>query len=275
MLGAQIQGPTQPIQEEQQDGGLLGGIVSFLQENPTLAGSLAGAAAEGLTGGDVGLGAEQGLLGAERIFAARQAQAQAQQAQRLQVLDIAKKQENVLAKRFDPIKKRQNEIRIAQDKIDNSLSQGTAAGDLAGIFAFMKVLDPGSTVREGEFANAQNSAGVPDRVRNLYNQSMKGTRLGLNQRKDFLTTARNLYKAESKTFNLAKQEFSEQASRQGLDLRNVVGKDRKPLTPINDLLLKTEENVRKLSKEEAEIEVVPTGSVKTSPKTFQGFKLPN
>lgn len=65
----------------------------------------------------------------------------------------------------------------------------TAADDLALIFAFMKMLDPGSVVREGEFANAQNTAGIPDRIRNAYNRAISGTRLSDKQRNEFFETA--------------------------------------------------------------------------------------
>lgn len=65
----------------------------------------------------------------------------------------------------------------------------TAADDLALIFAFMKMLDPGSVVREGEFANAQNTAGIPDRIRNAYNRAISGTRLSDKQRNEFFSTA--------------------------------------------------------------------------------------
>lgn len=67
------------------------------------------------------------------------------------------------------------------------------AGDLALIFNYMKVLDPGSTVREGEFANAQNSGSVPQRIRSLYNSIVKGTRLSAPQRADFVNRAARLY----------------------------------------------------------------------------------
>ena len=57
----------------------------------------------------------------------------------------------------------------------------------------MKMLDPGSVVREGEFANAQNSAGVPDRIRSRYNNVLSGERLAENTRQDFIQTAQGLY----------------------------------------------------------------------------------
>ena len=68
----------------------------------------------------------------------------------------------------------------------------SAAGDLSMIFAFMKMLDPGSVVREQEFANAQNAAGVPDQVVNAYNRALSGQRLNPTQRGDFLRQAAQL-----------------------------------------------------------------------------------
>jgi hypothetical protein len=68
-----------------------------------------------------------------------------------------------------------------------------AAGDLSLIFAYMKILDPNSVVREQEFANAQNAAGVPARVRNLYNQVMEGVRLNPEQRSQFQSQAEALF----------------------------------------------------------------------------------
>ena len=59
----------------------------------------------------------------------------------------------------------------------------------------MKALDPTSVVREGEFANAQNSAGVPDRIRNYYNQLQRATRLNPEQRAEFLGVAQGIYES--------------------------------------------------------------------------------
>ena len=69
----------------------------------------------------------------------------------------------------------------------------TAAGDVSLIFAYMKMLDPGSVVREGEQATAANAAGVPSRVMNLYNRVLTGERLTGPQRADFRKQAQNIY----------------------------------------------------------------------------------
>lgn len=71
--------------------------------------------------------------------------------------------------------------------------EGTAMGDLGLIFSYMKTLDPGSVVREGEQASAQNAAGVPERIRNYYNQLIAGERLSPEQRADMANTAISIY----------------------------------------------------------------------------------
>ena len=54
----------------------------------------------------------------------------------------------------------------------------TPAGDMALVFGYMKLLDPGSAVRETEYANAENARGVADWVRNLYNKTVDVWRSG-------------------------------------------------------------------------------------------------
>lgn len=77
-------------------------------------------------------------------------------------------------------------------------SAPTAGSDLSLIFQYMKLLDPGSVVREGEFATAQNASGVPNLVLTAYNRLMRdGERLTLEQRRDFYQQARQLYEGAS------------------------------------------------------------------------------
>jgi hypothetical protein len=66
----------------------------------------------------------------------------------------------------------------------------SAASDMSIIFAYMKMLDPASTVREGEYASAQNTTGIPGQVLNFYNKAKTGNFLTPQQRKDFLAQAK-------------------------------------------------------------------------------------
>ena len=87
-------------------------------------------------------------------------------------------------------------VRDAYNRIKASAADPSAAGDLALIFNYMKVLDPGSTVREGEFATAQNSAGIPDILRAQYNKVQTGKRLADSQRTDFVDRSNKLFSAQ-------------------------------------------------------------------------------
>lgn len=75
------------------------------------------------------------------------------------------------------------------DKLRDNPS-GPAA--IAMVFKFMKALDPTSVVREGEFATAEGSSGVPDKLANYFNKLLSGERLADSQIDDFVTTAKVL-----------------------------------------------------------------------------------
>ena len=107
----------------------------------------------------------------------------------------------------------------------------SAAGDISFIYQYMKMLDPGSVVREGEFATAQNAAGVPDRIRNFANKIVSGERLNDQQREEFLNTARSLAEVATRRVQSAQQQTRETAQRRGVDVRNIYTPIDAPGTP--------------------------------------------
>ena len=109
----------------------------------------------------------------------------------------------------------------AYDRIRSSAETPSAAGDLALIFNYMKMLDPGSVVREGEFATAQNSAGVPERIRAYYNNIMNGQRLTPEIRKDFLNQAGAIHKGQIKRYNDFVERHRTVAKRYGYNPDNI------------------------------------------------------
>lgn len=112
--------------------------------------------------------------------------------------------------------------RDAFGRIQASIEDPSAAGDLALIFNFMKVLDPGSTVREGEFATAANSAGVPDRIRAQYNKVSTGERLADKQRNDFANRAKKLFSRANTQHNKRVEQFTGVAKRAGFNVEDVL-----------------------------------------------------
>lgn len=100
-------------------------------------------------------------------------------------------------------------------------SEGNAVGDLSLIFGYMKMLDPGSVVREGEFATAQNAAGVPERIQNAYNQVVSGQRLSPSQRLAFKGQADKLYSTAQTQEAQVRQGIERIAKGYGLNTANI------------------------------------------------------
>lgn len=107
-------------------------------------------------------------------------------------------------------------------KIKNAAMNPSAANDLALIFSYMRALDPASTVREGEFATAQNSAGVDVQVRNLYNKIVSGERLSQQQRQDFLQSAYGMVESQMPNVQQVIDRYTGIASRAGLNPEDIV-----------------------------------------------------
>lgn len=99
--------------------------------------------------------------------------------------------------------------------------EATGAGDVALLYSFMKMLDPASTVREGEVAMAQQAAGVPATVMNLYNSVVKGERLPPHLRDQFKTQAKKIFDTQALQHQRVKNQYTDIAKRQGADPANV------------------------------------------------------
>ena len=70
---------------------------------------------------------------------------------------------------------------------DNPLARGV--GDLALVFNFMKLLDPGSVVRESEFRAAADAGSLGNKVRNFYDKPLTGALFTPEVRADFVARA--------------------------------------------------------------------------------------
>lgn len=127
-----------------------------------------------------------------------------------------------LRKEFVGATKDFGQVRDAYGRIQASAKDPSPAGDLALIFNYMKVLDPGSTVREGEFATAQNSTGVPEQIINLYNRVKSGERLNPTQRADFVNRAGQLFNKQQEIYKTTVNNYSGLATRFGFDPSLVV-----------------------------------------------------
>lgn len=116
-------------------------------------------------------------------------------------------------------------VRNAYQQVAGAAQNPDAAGDLSLIFGYMKMLDPNSVVRETEFANAQNAAGVPDQVRNLYNRAISGERLNPNQRQQFVGQATRLMQSAHNNQQKVRKTYGTRAEKFGIDPTMVLDED--------------------------------------------------
>ena len=138
----------------------------------------------------------------------------------------------------------------------------TPTGDIALVYAFMKLLDPGSTVMAGEYATAQNAAGVSEKVRNAYNALLTGKKLGYDQRANFMATGQRLYRSRLPQLGRAVNQYRSLASSYGLN----------PDLVIRDLRLESDPDVIQL-RESRKGEKVAAGQVLVEIDTGNGKKV--
>lgn len=132
-----------------------------------------------------------------------------------------RKAETDFRKEFDS-KKEVSGFKVARSSFNSLKSLAmkenpTPQDDIAIVFNYMKTLDPTSVVREGEFATAQNAAGVDESIRNLYNRARSGNRLNRQQRLQMAETALANYKAMREAYNATAEQFRGYAKDYGLN----------------------------------------------------------
>jgi len=130
--------------------------------------------------------------------------------------------ENTLRDEFSKGASEFVKVSDAYGRIQASVTDPSAAGDMALIFNYMKMLDPGSTVREGEYATAQNATGVPGQVQSMYNRLLSGERLNPGQRKDFESRSDKLYGSQLKGLEQLEGQYKGLAERYQVNPSNVI-----------------------------------------------------
>lgn len=95
--------------------------------------------------------------------------------------------------------------------------KATAQDDIALVFSFMKMLDPGSVVREGEFALAGAAASLPEQIQIALERVDSGQRLTPQQRQEMLRTAKRVYDPREEIYNQRANEYQGYARDSGID----------------------------------------------------------
>lgn len=142
-----------------------------------------------------------------------------------------------LRKEWQGVTKDFGTVRDAFGRIQATSKAATPASDISMIYAYMKMLDPGSVVRETEFSTAQNAKPLLDRL-GLSWESVKsaweGTRLQPNVRQDFLNRANELYTQQLGQYENNKQTYDNLSRSFGFDPQLVLTDQTGGLKGLNE-----------------------------------------
>jgi hypothetical protein len=117
-----------------------------------------------------------------------------------------------------------SEMEKAFQQVQSASRQGTPIGDVATAIKIMKLLDPGSVVRESELGIALNqTSGLVDRWKTFIERKYTGEQLTETQRKEFREIANDFYKIAQASKNKLDARFINYAKGAGVDPSLVVG----------------------------------------------------
>jgi hypothetical protein len=122
----------------------------------------------------------------------------------------------VLRKEYVDASKDYVTMKDAYSKIQTSAVDPSGAGDVSLIFGYMRLLDPNSTVREGEYANPKNAGSIPSSIIGMYNKAVDGKFLSDTQRNDFVKRAGMVYNTALTSHGQVASRYKKLAESQGL-----------------------------------------------------------
>lgn len=101
--------------------------------------------------------------------------------------------------------------------MQNAVKNPSAQGDTSLLYSFFKVLDPESTVREGELNLVMSSRSIPEKLKGYAQRLATGQTLTQNERLDLLTQAQRQVESRMSRVEKERKAYSENARRLTLD----------------------------------------------------------
>jgi hypothetical protein len=140
-------------------------------------------------------------------------------------IDPAKvfEQEEKLRKEYQVRSKVYGELGTTFANIKSSANSKNGPGDIALITGFMKMLDPGSVVRETEFATARDTAGLFTQLQNRLEKAQNGQLLSDAQRKEYVALSQKYLDSAQKKSNDDKKALGVVVKNYRLNPENVFG----------------------------------------------------
>lgn len=130
--------------------------------------------------------------------------------------------EDKLRDEFRAESKNFSNVKDSYARISQAIQGKGPMADVSLIFQYMKMLDPGSTVREGEFATVQNSGSIPQRVIAAYNKAMNGDRVHPELRTEIASESEKLFGQAKKDHEVLRKYYGGIAKQYGARPDNIL-----------------------------------------------------
>jgi hypothetical protein len=140
-------------------------------------------------------------------------------------------QEEKIRKEYQGRTKMYGELQGTFNTLQASANSANGPGDIALITGFMKMLDPGSVVRETEFATARDTAGLFTQLQNRLEKAQNGQLLSPQQRKEYVALSQKYLDAAKTKANQEKTDLGIVVKNYKLNPENVFGAERPAAPP--------------------------------------------
>jgi hypothetical protein len=141
-------------------------------------------------------------------------------------------QEEKIRKEWQGRSKMYGELQNTFNTLQASAQSANGPGDIALITGFMKMLDPGSVVRETEFATARDTAGLFTQLQNRLEKAQNGQLLSPKQRSEYVALSQKYLDSAQKKANQEKKDLGIVVKNYRLNPENVFGAEQAPSPPL-------------------------------------------
>jgi hypothetical protein len=141
-------------------------------------------------------------------------------------------QEEKIRKEWQGRSKMYSELQGTFNTLQASAQSANGPGDIALITGFMKMLDPGSVVRETEFATARDTAGLFTQLQNRLEKAQNGQLLSPKQRNEYVALSQKYLDSAQKKANQEKKDLGIVVKNYKLNPENVFGAEQAPPPPL-------------------------------------------
>jgi hypothetical protein len=140
-------------------------------------------------------------------------------------------QEEKIRKEWQGRSKMYSELQGTFNTLQASANSANGPGDIALITGFMKMLDPGSVVRETEFATARDTAGLFTQLQNRLEKAQNGQLLSPQQRREYVALSQKYLDSAQTKANQEKKDLGIVVKNYRLNPENVFGSEQPAAPP--------------------------------------------